>query len=51
VLRCEEAGLVLPTDARRGDRRVGQPVERDVVEDVVSREASAWSSKTRAISA
>ena len=39
VFRCEEGVLVvLPVDARRRDGRVGQPVERDVVEQVVSRE-------------
>jgi hypothetical protein len=38
VLRCEEGKLVLPINTRRRDRRVGQPVERDVVEDVLSRE-------------
>ena len=31
--------LVLPVETSRGDRRVRQPVERDVVEDVVAREA------------
>ena len=30
---------VVPVEARRGDRRVRQPVERDVVEDVVRRQA------------
>src|SRR5215831_7344345 len=30
---------VVPVEARRGDRGVGQPVERDVVEDVVPRQA------------
>ena len=39
ALRGEEGQLVLPVQARRGDRRVRQPVERDVVEDVVSRQA------------
>ena len=39
VLDGEERQLVLPVEARRGDRRVRQPVERDVVEDVVAREA------------
>src|SRR4249919_680918 len=39
VLRGNETQLVLPIQARRGHRRVRQPVERDVVEDVVSRQA------------
>jgi hypothetical protein len=37
VFRCKEGELVLPVDTRRRDCRFGQPVERDVVEDVVSR--------------
>src|SRR5262249_19594211 len=35
----EEAELVLPVETARGNRRVRQPGKRDVVEDVVSREA------------
>ena len=41
--RIEEAARrkmrVVPVEARRGDRGVRQPVERDVVEDVVPRQA------------
>src|SRR4029079_6334039 len=39
VLRGEERELALPVQAGRRDRRVRQPVERDVVEDVVARQA------------
>ena len=39
ALRREEGELALPVEARRRDRRVRQPVERDVVEDVVARQA------------
>src|SRR5690348_1524166 len=35
VLRLEKAGFVLPVETRRGDPGVRQPVESDVVEDVV----------------
>src|SRR6185369_7168220 len=38
--RGEEGKLVLPIDARRGNRRVGQPRERNIVEDVIPRQAS-----------
>ena len=38
ALRVEEATLVLPIEARRGDARVGEPIERDVVEDLVTRQ-------------
>ena len=34
----EEAELVLPIEASRRDARVRQPIQRDVVEDVVSAE-------------
>src|SRR5260221_3790396 len=37
VLRGEKGELVLPIETRRRDRRIRQPVERDVVEDIVSR--------------
>ena len=37
-LGVEEVRLVLPVQAGRGNPGVGQPVERDVVEDVVSGE-------------
>src|SRR5215218_3339539 len=40
ALGGEETTLVLPVEASRGDPRVGQPVERDVVEDVVAREVA-----------
>ena len=39
VLDVEERQLVLPVETGRGHRRVGQPIERDVVEDVVARKA------------
>src|SRR3954452_6533760 len=38
ALRVEEAALVLPVEARRRDARLRQPVERDVVEDLVTRQ-------------
>src|SRR5262249_37398065 len=37
-LRVEEAARVFPIEARRRDSRVRQPVERDVVEDLVTRQ-------------
>src|SRR5215216_4235686 len=37
-LGVEEAALVLPVEARSGDPGVRQPVERDVVEDLVTRQ-------------
>src|SRR5260370_25971437 len=37
VFRSEKRQLALPIETRRRDRRVRQPIERDVVEDVVSR--------------
>lgn len=37
VFRGKKAERVFPIDTSRGDRRVRQPVERDVVEDIVSR--------------
>ena len=39
ALGGEEGQLAFPVQTRRRDRRVRQPVERDVVEDVVSRQA------------
>ena len=39
VFRGEKGELVLLIQPSRRDPRVGQPVERDVVEDVVAREA------------
>jgi hypothetical protein len=41
----------VPVEARRGDRRVRQPVERDVVEDVVARQALRLVRRRRARSA
>ena len=38
VLGVEEVRLVLPVQASRGDPGVGRPVERDVVQEIVSRE-------------
>src|SRR3954452_15537919 len=38
VLRVEEATLVFPVKARRRYARVGQPIERDIVEDLVTRQ-------------
>jgi hypothetical protein len=40
VLGVEEVRLVLPVQTGRGNSGVGQPVERDVVEDVVSGEGA-----------
>lgn len=42
ALRREEAELVLPIDTRGGDRRIRQPVERNVVDDIVACEAGAF---------
>src|SRR5262249_3688284 len=39
AFRCKEGELVLPIETRRGNTRVRQPVERDVVENIVPREA------------
>jgi hypothetical protein len=39
VLRGNKTQLVLPIQARRRDRRVGQPIVGDVVEHIVSRQA------------
>ena len=36
-LRVEEVSLVLPVEASRRNAGVGQPVDREVVEDVVAR--------------
>src|ERR687894_1929987 len=38
ALRVEEATLVFPIEARRRDSRVRQPIKRDVVEDLVTRQ-------------
>ena len=38
ALGVEEATLVFPIEARRRDPRIRQPVERDVVEDLVTRQ-------------
>ena len=40
---------ILPIETGAGKRRVRQPGERDVVENVVSREAFGLPAKTRAI--
>src|SRR5262245_11658881 len=45
VFRSEKVKLVFPIQTSRRDRRVRQPVERDVVEDVVSRKALSLSVK------
>src|SRR5687768_739640 len=37
-LGVEEAAPVFPVETRRGDARVREPVERDVVEDLVTRQ-------------
>jgi hypothetical protein len=39
VFDVEKGQLVFPVETSRRDRRVRQPVECDVVEDIVSREA------------
>jgi len=39
TFRREEGELVFPIETRRRDRRVRQPVESDVFEDVVARKA------------
>ncbi len=43
-LASKKARLVLPVEAGRRDPGVGQPVQRDVVEDVVSREVAGQAS-------
>src|SRR5437879_2114267 len=44
LLGVEELRLVLPVQTSRGDPCVRQPVERDVVENVVSREVARQAS-------
>src|SRR5258705_12143242 len=39
VLRGKKVELVFPIQSSRRDPRIRQPIERDVVEDVVSRKA------------
>src|ERR1700738_933002 len=39
MFRREKSQLVFPIETSRRNPRVGQPVERDVVEDVVARQA------------
>src|SRR5258707_11288925 len=39
TFRSEQAKLAFPIETSRRDRRIRQPVERDIVEDVVSRQA------------
>ena len=41
----EESKLVFPVETSRGDRRVRQPVERDVVEDVIPCKALGFTVK------
>ena len=48
ALRREEGELVLPIEASRRNRRVGQPEQRDVVEDIVRREAFVLARRTNA---
>jgi hypothetical protein len=38
ALRVEEAALMLPIETIRRDSRVREPIERDVVEDLVTRQ-------------
>src|SRR5579883_3486826 len=45
VFRLKKGKLVFPIQTRRSDRRVGQPVKRDVVEDVISRQSLRLSVK------
>src|SRR5882672_10935687 len=45
ALGVEEPELVLPVQATRGDARVRQPGERDVVEEVVATDATGLSSE------
>src|SRR5260370_3511908 len=45
VLRGEKGKLVLPIQTSRRDRRVRQPVEGDVVENVISRKALGLAGK------
>jgi|HubBroStandDraft_6_1064221.scaffolds.fasta_scaffold1380086_2 hypothetical protein len=52
VLGDEKGKLVFPIQTSRRDRRVREPVEGDVAEDVVSRKALGLApAKTRAMSA
>jgi hypothetical protein len=46
ALGVEKATLVLPIETRRRDPRVCQPIKRDVVEDLVTRQfaAAGWPS-------
>src|ERR1700730_15654491 len=39
TFRSEQAKLAFPIETSRRDRRIRQPIERDIVEDVVSRQA------------
>jgi hypothetical protein len=50
VFRRDNSQLVFPVETSRRDRRVRQPIECDVVEDVIPREVFSFPSKTRAIS-
>ena len=51
AFRGEKGKLAFPIQTSRRDRRVRQPVERDVVEDVVSRQALAACRRRRVPSA
>ena len=45
ALGTEKGELVLPIEASRRDPRVGQPEQRDIVEDIVTRQAFLLSVK------
>ena len=51
VFGVEEGELIFPIQTGRRDGGVRQPVEGDVVQDIVARRPSDWPSKTREISA
>ena len=51
TFRSEQAKLAFPIETSRRDRRIRQPIERDIVEDVVSRQAFGLTVETRAMSA
>jgi hypothetical protein len=45
VFRAEKGELVFPIETGSGKRRVRQPSDRDVVEDIVPGEAGSFSGK------
>src|ERR1700722_5252068 len=45
ALDVEKTELILPIKARRGDSRLREPVQRDVIEHVVARKAAGVSEK------